>query len=133
MFGEVLGTRNQDRRDLIPIFDEHRATSLQFKPRYPRLHGPHRIELLSREKRKLVGIGGRDDIRVAAGLGDPQSAGNQPCARGDILRIAELRRADPLAAKIGGFLRPLSFCTTSADAPFTAPATTRTSAPRERE
>lgn len=57
--------------------------------------------MLLLEQRQLIGIGGRNDLRIAAGLADLQAAGDEPGARRDVLRVAELRRRDLLAAKIG--------------------------------
>ena len=86
----------------------------------------------SLEQHELVGICGRQHLRVAAGLRDLQAARRKPGARGDVLRVAELRRA---RSSCRGNRRRLasaaSGCTTSAEPPLTAPATMRTSSPRD--
>jgi hypothetical protein len=52
------------------------------------------------EEAHLIRIGGRDHLRIPAGQRDLETAGRKPSATRYILRVAELRRSDLLAAKI---------------------------------
>src|SRR5262245_54023875 len=47
--------RCERRRHCVLVLDEDRATGFALEPRDPRLDGPHRVESLAHEQRKLIG------------------------------------------------------------------------------
>ena len=131
MFRKKSCAGDQHGRDRRFIVDQNFSVRLHFEARHPWLDRPHRVELLLLEQRQLIRIGGRYHLRVAAGLRDLQAAGREPGARSDILRVAELRRRDGFAAEIGRCLERGVGLHDQRRATIGAPATMRTSSPRD--
>ena len=80
------------------------AAGLHFEAGDPGLDGPGGVDFLELEEGELVGIFRREDLGVAAVLGDVEAARGEPCAACDVLGIAKLRGGDFFAAEIGGRL-----------------------------
>ena len=93
-----------DKFSTLPQFalvEKNLAVCLLRQARAPGFRHPRRVNFFFLEQRQNVGIGNRDDLRVAALFLEFETLLHQPRARSNVLRVAQLRRRDFLAAKIG--------------------------------
>lgn len=90
----------ENRHDSGRVFRHDDAAELGSESGDPWLDRPGGIHLTAAEQHHELGIGGRNHLRVSSRKRDPETAGLQPGSGGNILRVTQLRRGQPTAAKI---------------------------------
>ena len=116
---QQIGAGDKYGGNRLPVVDQDLSACFHFEARYPGLHSPYRIELTLLEQEQLVRVGGRQHVRITAGLGNFQTAGFKPGAGDNILSISELRGGDFLPRKSAAVLKTwIPSGSLSAEPPF---------------
>src|ERR1035438_8738527 len=107
---EELGVHDEQADDELSVgpqralVDEEASVAFVNEARRPGFWSPRGVEIFLEEESQLVGIRHGNDLDVAALVVGLHAVSLEPVAQGNVLRVAKLRRRDPLAVEVFWFV-----------------------------